>query len=42
MVIDFLKGMVRLDMLDLLSGNIDNSKPFEYLHNQRDKMTLYL
>ena len=42
MVIDFLKGIVGLDMPDLLSGNIDDSKSFEYLDYQRDKMTLYL
>jgi len=42
MVIDFLKGIVRLDMPDLLSGNFDYSKSFENLHYQGDKMALYL
>jgi hypothetical protein len=42
MVVDFLEGIVRLYMLDLLSGDIDDSKSFEYFHDQRDKMTLYL
>lgn len=41
-VIDFLKGIVRLDVLDLFPGNFDDPKSVEYLHNKRDEMSLDL
>ena len=41
-VIDFLEGIVWLNVLDLFPGDFDDPESVEYFHDKRDEMSLDL
>lgn len=41
-VVDLLEGLVRFDVLNLFANHLNNSKAFEYLDDQRYKVSFDL